>query len=253
MELFAKQCNICKTYLPKENFYRNCSTKDGLQSKCIDCALEYKKDRKVKLATTVRRAKIDVKKTEFFIPDIYLVGYGRTQMYQHCCLKCSKEFFCLIDDKLVSDLFCDLCDPDLKFIRDDNISMSPLIGNVVGWIVKGQGVDKHRSRRNYKKTYERDKYTCQYCGYNLKNANKFLPLHIDHVRPWSSAGGNGLGNLVVSCQDCNFVANNKWFDNFDEKKKFILGKRKVEYALETSETQKTNIEPTGNPCQTSSS
>jgi hypothetical protein len=34
-----------------------------------------------------------------------------------------------------------------------------------------------------------------------------------------------MENLVVSCAKCNSIASNKVFDNFEEKKKYILARR----------------------------
>jgi 5-methylcytosine-specific restriction endonuclease McrA len=221
-EFSKKQCNTCKIYRPRESFHRNNRMIDGLQAKCVDCCHEYKLARREGKDVSV----VPVEPERFFIPDIYLVGYGRSQMYQHCCLKCSREFFCLLENKDLCDLFCDACVPNEDLLKPSNVSSIRFVGNIVGWIIKSQGAGKKRIQGNYKKTYERDRYACQYCGYNLADAKKFFPLHIDHIRPWSSAGGNAMDNLVVACQPCNLAASDKWFTNFEEKKQFILDVRK---------------------------
>lgn len=46
---------------------------------------------------------------------------------------------------------------------------------------------------------KRDAFTCQYCG---KSAPDVI-LHIDHIKPVSKGGNNGILNLVTSCQGCN--------------------------------------------------
>lgn len=46
---------------------------------------------------------------------------------------------------------------------------------------------------------KRDAFTCQYCG---KSAPDVI-LHIDHIKPVSKGGNNGMLNLVTSCQGCN--------------------------------------------------
>jgi hypothetical protein len=45
--------------------------------------------------------------------------------------------------------------------------------------------------------FERDNYTCQYCGYFGDE------LECDHVHPISRGGTNELGNLITSCGPCN--------------------------------------------------
>lgn len=174
------------------------------------------------LGITEQENSTEAKRKVFYIPDIFLVGYGRAQTYQNRCLDCHKEFFCIEDIRQASDLFCDECQESQMEIPSENISSVNYVGNLVGWLAKTVSNYKGRPLKNYKKTYERDRYTCQYCGYNLKNATKFQALHIDHIKPWSSMGGNSLKNLVVSCQECNLIAGERWFDNFDAKKKFIL-------------------------------
>ena len=45
--------------------------------------------------------------------------------------------------------------------------------------------------------FERDNYTCQYCG------ARGVPLECDHVFPISKGGSNDEGNLVAACVACN--------------------------------------------------
>jgi hypothetical protein len=47
--------------------------------------------------------------------------------------------------------------------------------------------------------YERDKYTCQYCGRKPPEA----VLQIDHVYPVALGGGDRIDNLLTACRDCN--------------------------------------------------
>ncbi len=47
--------------------------------------------------------------------------------------------------------------------------------------------------------FERDQYTCQYCGKQLPKSR----LTLDHILPQSRGGKNNWENLVVACMDCN--------------------------------------------------
>jgi HNH endonuclease len=58
---------------------------------------------------------------------------------------------------------------------------------------------------------------CCYCLAFLDNS-----YHIDHLTPKSKGGDNGFYNLVISCQLCNLLAGNKLFNNFNEKRNYIL-------------------------------
>lgn len=213
-----KLCDSCGVWLEFSDFYKNKSKSSGLQNRCKDCIKDYK----VKLRKGLIERQQPIPKELYYIPDIFLVGYGRTQTFQNCCLSCEDPFFCLKTEREYCDLFCESCTADETKIKDINISKVNYVGNLIGWISKIENPSKKRVHKNYKKVYQRDKFTCQYCGYNLKNAKTFLPLHIDHIRPWSSQGGNSEKNLVVACQECNLSASDKWFNNFEEKKEFIL-------------------------------
>lgn len=52
------------------------------------------------------------------------------------------------------------------------------------------------SRRN---VFERDRYTCQYCGRMPPRSE----LSIDHVTPRSRGGTTTWTNVVLACTDCN--------------------------------------------------
>lgn len=47
------------------------------------------------------------------------------------------------------------------------------------------------------RVFERDEYTCQYCG------AQGVPLECDHVFPISKGGSNEDANLVAACVPCN--------------------------------------------------
>lgn len=47
----------------------------------------------------------------------------------------------------------------------------------------------------------RDNFTCQYCGRNVKTHK--IVLHVDHIIPKKRGGGDELSNLITSCEDCN--------------------------------------------------
>ncbi len=160
------------------------------------------------------------------IPRIILVGYGRSQTYQIKCLYCGKQFF---PGKEI-EFFCEECLITVSYdrlnrkIKEDYYSPVECVGEVIGWENRVT-TNKKRSRYNYMKVYNRDKYICQYCGYNPRTSKLFQPLHVDHIVPHSYGGSNRMDNLVVSCGICNHIASNKMFSNFDKKRVFILQRR----------------------------
>lgn len=59
--------------------------------------------------------------------------------------------------------------------------------------------------------FERDGYTCQYCGAKAPDAE----LHVDHIVPVSKGGGNSLDNLVTACAACNLGKSDLGTTRFD--------------------------------------
>jgi len=54
-----------------------------------------------------------------------------------------------------------------------------------------------------KRVFERDNYTCRYCG------DKDGPFHADHVYPFSKGGETSIDNLVTACEFCNHSKHNR--------------------------------------------
>lgn len=217
-DTLKKKCDACGLWIEFSDFYKNKAKSSGVQNRCKDCIKDYK----IKLSKGLIEKQRAIRKDFYYIPDIFLVGYGRTQVFQNCCLNCEAPFFCVQEIREFQDLFCEDCKQDETRLNERNTSKINYVGNVVGWLSKIQNPSTKRMRTNYTKVYRRDKFTCQYCGYNLQNSSKFLPLHIDHIKPWTAQGGNSDKNLVVSCQECNLLASDKWFLSFEEKKEYII-------------------------------
>jgi HNH endonuclease len=59
--------------------------------------------------------------------------------------------------------------------------------------------DFYNVRANRRKVYERDGYTCRYCGTPVTPYTATL----DHLVPMVAGGTNGIDNLVTACLSCN--------------------------------------------------
>lgn len=62
---------------------------------------------------------------------------------------------------------------------------------------RGRRTDLSPSRRMT--VFERDNYTCQYCGRKAPE----VVLEIDHIVPVAKGGGNEITNLATICRECN--------------------------------------------------
>lgn len=69
------------------------------------------------------------------------------------------------------------------------------------------------------RVFERDDYTCRYCGHRPAALQEVVPcgwvirwratLHVDHVIPVAAGGMNVLTNLATACADCNLAKGSK--------------------------------------------
>lgn len=55
--------------------------------------------------------------------------------------------------------------------------------------------------------FQRDAFTCQYCGRTPKDGVK---LHIDHILPLDKGGDNNESNLITSCESCNLEKHDQY-------------------------------------------
>jgi hypothetical protein len=66
--------------------------------------------------------------------------------------------------------------------------------------------EKWRMLREF--IFDRDHYTCQYCGATEG------PLHLDHVIPIARGGTNDPNNLTTACETCNTSKGSKLPDEW---------------------------------------
>lgn len=91
-----------------------------------------------------------------------------------------------------------------KVIRSVSTSMNiPKVIRLVKYVRLGNRIrDVKYSRKNI---LTRDNMTCQYCGVTCTSKSATL----DHVMPKSRGGQNSWTNIVLACQDCNGMKDNK--------------------------------------------
>jgi hypothetical protein len=62
-----------------------------------------------------------------------------------------------------------------------------------------------RSKRARFEIFERDGFTCQYCGAMPPD----VTLQLDHIHPISKGGADTEDNLTTACRDCNAGKSNR--------------------------------------------
>ena len=87
-------------------------------------------------------------------------------------------------------------------------------------------VAKPLTREQGLKILERDKFRCQYCGFDgsasFENA---LIMGVDFVVPRAQRGKKDPHNLVACCRPCNILKGRRKFASFEEAKARVLTKR----------------------------
>jgi hypothetical protein len=98
-------------------------------------------------------------------------------------------------------LICYSCHVELSNDKYFKINTTPIINN--------SGYKKKKIPHKLRiQVYERDLYTCVYCG-SQKN------LTLDHVYPESLGGKTELENLVTACRSCNIKKGAKLKDDIN--------------------------------------
>lgn len=161
---------------------------------------------------------------EYPIENVVFVGFGGQVLAYSECHGCKARYI----QQGCTDLgllFCDTCVSKGRADVDKIKSHSVRTRNLIDWEQRFDSSSK-RTRYNFNKVLKRDNYICQYCGYNPRLYVPIIPLHVDHVNPFSFGGNNSLANLVCACATCNLLISNKWFTSFIDKKCFIVEERK---------------------------
>lgn len=82
----------------------------------------------------------------------------------------------------------------------------------------------------YQRIFERDQYTCQYCGWNgATDFEKWFiaSFSIDHIKPVSDGGTNDDSNLVLACHSCNLYKGKFKCDSLDQAKEIVRQRRSI--------------------------
>ncbi len=62
------------------------------------------------------------------------------------------------------------------------------------------------SLRGYgREAYLRDRFKCQYCGFDGRDFLGWMQLSVDHIVPRGAGGADDLDNLATCCHSCNSI------------------------------------------------
>ena len=88
-------------------------------------------------------------------------------------------------------------------------------------------MSKYRKFTDYEKKTVYAKYNghCAICGQPVK----FKELTVDHMLPLSQGGTNDMGNLQLSCKECNLTKNRLTMEQFFDKiwELFMYNKKEI--------------------------
>lgn len=107
----------------------------------------------------------------------------------------------------------DFKDSFIKFAALERMNYEPDIDDELECYLKRKRMYETNVKEWYrmrKVVFDRDNYTCQYCG------KRGCMLEVDHVIPFSKGGSYELSNLVTACRKCNRQKRDKSLEEFNE-------------------------------------
>ena len=76
-----------------------------------------------------------------------------------------------------------------------------------------------------KNVYQRDRWTCVYCGFDGRSFDSWMQLTLDHVMPQHLEGEHLENNLVACCHACNSITNRMKFESEQSRDEILSLKR----------------------------
>jgi hypothetical protein len=98
-----------------------------------------------------------------------------------------------------------------NLIRQSDIMETEILakdteGNLVKTILRKS--TRHIDQNIQWKVFQRDNYTCRYCG------RTGLPLSVDHIILWEEGGPSIEENLITACKKCNKTRGSQQYSNW---------------------------------------
>ena len=77
-----------------------------------------------------------------------------------------------------------------------------------------------------REVYQRDRWTCVYCGFDGRSFDSWMQLTLDHIFPQHQGGDNTPNNLVSCCTSCNSITSRMKFDKEQKTRDQVLAKKR---------------------------
>ncbi len=228
-----KCCTKCGVTYPRTAVYyhRTSRSKDGLQVYCKPCQSLY-----IKNYNRQNKARLAQQKKEYLEANRELVQEQKRQSYQRN-LETYKRY--RVENKERRQKYVkENAAANAKHSRDyAERNPEKVKESLRQWRKRNPSrytLDRNR-RRAHKLAAEHEPYTlsdindlwykqnggCHYCGSPV-----FAVYHVDHKRPLSRGGADGLANLCIACPFCNVSKKDKTEHEFNEYRKEHYGEPK---------------------------
>lgn len=135
--------------------------------------------------------------------------YGDHFLARFDCPICSTELFGSIDQK------CHICSKDFRSYPFD-------LSKVYHRLIIGTKRKRHIGKKIIRDLMAIQENKCAYCSVSFQEKE----MNVEHIKPLAVGGTNNIGNLCLSCIDCNSIASSFYFTNFYKKREYILTERK---------------------------
>lgn len=125
---YGKECSVCKTFLPKEEFSPDSRARNGLNSECRDCSRRRGRERGAKWRERRKERGLDWKHDNY---GVTIPEYKAMLAAQDgCCAICKKsqdgKALAIDHDHFtgtIRELLCDLCNRGLGMFRDNQAAL----------------------------------------------------------------------------------------------------------------------------------
>lgn len=147
---------------------------------------------------TMISRKIGVRRCEMTAVWLELMDYASQKTPLGCVMHCDLELIAFNQEIPLETVY-----HIYNSLVKKSIIINDFLTNWENWSPQKTRLSGNVWRILRLKIFERDNFTCQYCGCSTKK------LECDHIIPVSRGGGNEESNLLTACFQCNRAKKDK--------------------------------------------